>query len=265
MLAKKALRYYVYPTIVLLALFLSYQYVRHQGASATSFKENMMAKPLPDFSAYTDVKEKKQAFFSFLKPIIDAENQRILAIREEVKALYQQLLVAKPFSRSQQARLEKLAFRYDVEGLSSNDPEFFKLLLKRVDTVPASLALAQAANESAWGTSRFARKANNLYGQWCFKAGCGLVPKQRSSGEVHEVASFASPRASVRSYIHNINTSHAYVDLRAMRQKQRQSQAKLSGYQLAEGLLKYSQRGKAYIEELRAMMRVNKLSQYERF
>lgn len=265
MLAKKALRYYVYPTIVLLVLFLSYQYARHQGLDVTPHKKQVMAKPLPDFSVYTDVKEKKQAFFGFLKPIIDSENQRVLAIREEVKDFYEQQLAAKPFSYSQQKRLEKLAFRYDVEGLGSDDPEFFKLLLKRVDTVPASLALAQAANESAWGTSRFARKANNLYGQWCFKAGCGLVPKQRSSGKVHEVASFTSPRASVRSYIHNINTSHAYADLRAMREKQRQAQAKLNGHQLAAGLLKYSQRGEAYIDELRAMIRVNKLSQYDRF
>mgnify|MGYP002064425563 CR=1 FL=1 len=90
-------------------------------------------------------------------------------------------------------------------------------LRRRVDTVPIRLALAQAAKESGWGTSRFARKGNNFFGQWCYDEGCGLVPRARGEGRSHEVRAFDSPGDSVASYLRNINTHHGYRELRHAR------------------------------------------------
>jgi Bax protein len=129
--------------------------------------------------------------------------------------------------------------------------------------IPPSLVLAQAANESAWGTSRFARRGNNLFGQWCFSQGCGLVPRGRVEGASHEVASFSSPYRSVRSYIQNLNRHPTYQLLRDIRLKARNRDDIASGPSLAAGLLGYSERGEDYVEEIRNMIRHNNLDYYD--
>ncbi|MCR6652499.1 MAG: glucosaminidase domain-containing protein [Cellvibrionaceae bacterium] len=119
--------------------------------------------------------------------------------------------------------------------------------------------LAQAASESAWGTSRFAREGYNYFGQWCFKAGCGIVPKRRLEGAYHEVTRFDSVRESVAAYFHNINTHSAYHGLRLLRQEKTARREPFSGHELAGKLTSYSERGAPYIEELRSIMRSNQL------
>ena len=136
-------------------------------------------------------------------------------------------------------------------------------LLLRVDKVPASLALSQAAIESAWGTSRFAVKGNNLFGQWCYKKGCGLVPLRRNAGSNHEVAKFASVANSVNAYMRNINTHRAYADLRANRAQLRQAEQDVTGHLLAENLMFYSELREVYVHEVQAVIRINKLAQYD--
>jgi len=98
-----------------------------------------------------------------------------------------------------------------------------------VDTIPPSLALAQAANESAWGTSRFARQAHNYYGQWCFEKGCGIVPDRRDANKSHEVAAFDSPRESVARYLHNLNSNSAYKSLRDIRSRLKAANKPVTG------------------------------------
>jgi Bax protein len=137
-------------------------------------------------------------------------------------------------------------------------------LLRRVDAIPASLALAQSANESAWGTSRFAKDGSNFFGQWCYDAGCGLVPSKRNAGASHEVAVFDSPEESVASYLLNLNTNRAYTELRSIRASLRARNKEISGEALAAGLRKYSERGDAYVKELRSMIRYDDLGQYDR-
>ena len=136
------------------------------------------------------------------------------------------------------------------------------LLLNKVDVVPASLILAQSANESAWGTSRFATEANNFFGIWCFKKGCGLTPKYRDEGLVHEVARFDTVQDGVSHYVHTINTHPAYKHLRELRTEQRQVNNSLNGTKLAIGLTNYSIRRQAYVQEIQAMIRYNNLQQY---
>nr|WP_285817562.1 glucosaminidase domain-containing protein [Echinimonas agarilytica] len=124
----------------------------------------------------------------------------------------------------------------------------------RINTVPVALALAQAAKESGWGTSRFARQGNNLFGQWCFSKGCGLVPLQRKPGAKHEVATFDSPAYSVDAYVRNINANGAYQLLRQHRQSlQNQAMPELVKA-LILGLGSYSERGQAYVHEVDAMI-----------
>ena len=126
-----------------------------------------------------------------------------------------------------------------------------------------TIALAQAAKESAWGISRFDRLGNNYFGQWCFVAGCGLVPEARNTGASHEVAAFKSVRESVRRYMNNINTHPAYADLRNRRASLRSEGNDISGLALAPALIRYSERGQEYVSELQAMIRGNELQQYD--
>ena len=209
----------------------------------------------PDFSTYTDVKQKKLDFFLFLLPKVQVANEGILQERRWLTALNT------PMADENQAALQALAKKYKVKA--SEPAEIIAQLLVRVDTIPASLVLAQAANESAWATSRFAVQGNNLFGQWCYVKGCGLVPKRRGKDQHHEVAQFKTVQQSIESYMRNLNSQFSYDDLRTLRQQLRVSKQVVSGHLLAQGLLKYSTRREAYVEEIQAMIRQNGLSQYD--
>ena len=133
-------------------------------------------------------------------------------------------------------------------------------LRKRVDIVPLSLALSQTAEESGWGTSRFAVEGNALFGQWTW--GGGMKPKEqrtRTRGD-HGVAAFESPLESVTSYMLNLNTHHTYESLRDRRAELRANNQPVTGNELAGTLTRYSERGGAYVDTLRSIMRVNNLA-----
>ena len=129
--------------------------------------------------------------------------------------------------------------------------------------IPVSMLLAQAANESAWGTSRFAQKGNNFFGQWCFKAGCGIVPKMRPSGRIYEVARFNSPYDSVKSYLKNLNTNNGYKLFRKLRAMERETEGKLNGLVLAPGLINYSERKQKYVNSIKAIISRHNLEQFD--
>ncbi|MBL3554955.1 MULTISPECIES: glucosaminidase domain-containing protein [Marinobacter] len=213
---------------------------------------------LPDFSTYRDTTEKKAAFFSFLYPRIVLANSRILIEREYLRSLSGK----ESLTKSELTWLKNQAERLRVDE-EPGSPDMFRRLEYRLDVIPPSLVMAQAANESAWGTSRFARRGNNLFGQWCFSKGCGLVPQSRIEGASHEVASFSSPYVSVRSYIQNLNRHPAYQKLRDIRLEARNNGGYPSGSILAAGLLDYSERGEEYVKEIRSMIRHNNLTYYD--
>lgn len=206
----------------------------------------LMAETPPDFASMKDVNQKKKAFFDFIYAYALTENQAILAERDIVIA------------NKDSAKVKALCLKYS-KNCEAIDAAKIQSLLKRIDVIPPSLALAQAANESAWGTSRFATKANNYFGQWCFSKGCGLVPLRRNAGTTHEVRKFPSAQGSVKGYIFNLNTGRAYSDIRNMRAKARVENKILTGMDLAAGLSKYSERGQEYVKELRSMISYNKL------
>ncbi|MDQ6968132.1 MAG: glucosaminidase domain-containing protein, partial [Mariprofundaceae bacterium] len=124
--------------------------------------------------------------------------------------------------------------------------------------VPVELALVQAANESAWGTSFFARRGNNYFGQWCFQKGCGIIPRRRRANAKHEVKYFNNAVESVHAYMKNINTLDSYAALRKIRRQLRLRHIPIYAEVLTRGLKNYSERGVEYLKILRHMIRSNR-------
>lgn len=214
-------------------------------------------KTLPDFNAIADVNTKKQAFFAYLRPYVRQENQRLQLLRQQL------LEIAEKKQKKLRLNIEEYAFLYSLYDefrldVAETDFESLQELLMRVDIIPESLVLMQAANESAWGTSRFAVEGYNFFGQWCFREGCGMVPLNRAEDQFHEVARFESPALAIRSYFYNLNTFHTYEPLRQIRAELRADNQPLHAEYLAQGLMAYSERGVEYIAEITAMIRFNR-------
>jgi Bax protein len=225
-------------------------------------KEKVVEQPLhdvniPNFSSIRDVKAKKRQFFQYIYPAIVKENGNLLALRLEVLTMIEVLFLEENLLDEQQALLDRLIKKYKVSKKYSLLQQLNELRL-RIDVVPIELALVQAANESAWGTSRFARIGLNFFGMWCYKKGCGMVPSGRDTGAKHEVAAFNSIEHGVQRYLHNINTNHAYGVFRTIRGQLRAQKQPLSPQILATGLMRYSIRGTDYVLEITEMIRHNK-------
>jgi Bax protein len=212
---------------------------------------------LPDFSSYQDVQAKKLSFFGFLLPLVDEENERLLDLRTRLSHIHEYVRWDRDIDIEDQAWLHDVIEEFRIPETDLYSEEFWEIALRRVDALPDYLVLAQAANESAWGTSRFAREGNNLFGQWCFRQGCGLVPASRPEGATYEVARFDSVSQSVGSYMHNLNTGRTYQQLREIRAGARKKGLDPDANALAAGLASYSERGEDYIAELRSMIRHN--------
>lgn len=226
--------------------------------------ETSTQSTLPDFEAITNVDLKKETFFTYFNSYIEEENQRILERREKVQIFANILAAGANLSATEQVTLDELAAQYRLQGSELEMIDLVDELMVRVDIIPVSLALAQAATESAWGTSRFAREGNNIFGQWCFDEGCGLVPGKRADDASHEVKAFASIEASIRAYIRNLNTNPSYAYLRELRAQMRMKEKPLDSRALAQGLLRYSERGHVYISEIHDIIRINDLLAFDR-
>ncbi|MFK5926248.1 MAG: glucosaminidase domain-containing protein [Desulfuromusa sp.] len=203
--------------------------------------------------------QRKAIFFKSLLPMILLANDEIHVEREQLLKLNPHL---SNLNKSELQIVSTLSKRYKVKFDESHPQKAVQKLLNRIDIIPADLALAQAANESAWGTSRFSRVANNLFGEWTFIQGQGIIPEGRPEGETYEVQKFSTVYDSVRSYLHNLNTHSAYKHLRQLRAESRGAGQNPKGLKLAEGLLRYSSRGEDYVKELQAMIRSNRLNRF---
>ena len=216
---------------------------------------------LPDFSAIEDVRTKKQTFFNYMLPKVRKANDKIRANRRLLLMIHGDLTTGGALNEDDIQFVSTLKTRYRINQQTTLSSTIDDLLI-RMDVVPESLVLAQAANESGWGTSRFARHANNLFGVWCFREGCGLTPKNRDEGLNHEVAKYETVQEGIVAYIHTINTNPAYIHLRNIRATTRSQELRFSGLDLAEGLLKYSSRGIDYVRDIQQLIRVNELQKY---
>ncbi|WP_028025547.1 glucosaminidase domain-containing protein [Enterovibrio calviensis] len=208
----------------------------------------------PDFAEYKIVDEKKKAFVAFLSPGVDYINNLI----EKARVRLIQLSDSTSPTKDDLAFLAKVAELFNLPLPEAGaDNAWFDEALKRVDIIPNDLVLSQAAKESGWGTSRFAREGNNYFGQWCYTSGCGMVPSARSQGKTHEVAAFKDAYQSVRAYFLNVNRNKAYSSLRDIRADLRKQGKPITGVALSNGLGSYSERGQAYVDEVQGMIRYN--------
>ena len=214
---------------------------------------------VPDFAAVVEIDLRKRQFFDFLKDYIYAANAEVLETRQQLKRYDEIAASGSPFSPTERSWVLALADEYDLDTRELSEREITAELMSRVDEVPVAMALAQAANESAWGTSRFAVEGNNIFGQWCFEQGCGLVPLQRKGNASYEVRKFDSISASVSAYIKNINSQYSYKELRELRARMRSRNEPLNAIDLAAGLAAYSERGEDYVDEVRSLIVQNKL------
>lgn len=201
---------------------------------------------------------RKITFIKSILPLILHANELIVQERQHILFLRDRVAQGHRLAPQETAWLADTADRY---GLDSLDPD---ALLDRVDIIPPSLAIAQAAEESGWGTSRFAREGNALFGQRAYKAHKkGIVPKERPEGTKFRVRAFDHLIDGVKAYVHNLNTHFAYEDFRDLRASLRAETGDVDGYALAGSLLRYSERGEDYIRTLRAIMRVNALRVFD--
>ncbi|MDX2221463.1 MAG: glucosaminidase domain-containing protein [Rhodospirillaceae bacterium] len=223
-----------------------------------------------DLGQVTEVRRRKALFFASVLPLVLAVNEQIAAERSVIETLAAKLRRQDALNEREAAELNRLARIYKL--LDDEDPDVSDIrdaalideLLLRAAPIPVSLALAQAAEESAWGLSRFAVEGNALYGQWVWNDGAGIVPAARGAGETHSVRAFADLYESTLSYANNLNTHAAYSGFRRMRANMLASSGALDGHALAATLTRYSGRGQAYVESLRAIIRGNDLGRLDR-
>ncbi|MBI9030594.1 glucosaminidase domain-containing protein [bacterium] len=201
------------------------------------------ANKIYDFSKIRSITKRKKMFIDFMSLIIKTENDEVLLNRIRIEEL----------SKKNDLTKDDFNFINNIEKVYLMDiSETYQdvdwdELLHRVDIVPVDLAITQAAIESGWGTSGFALEANNLYGQWTYKVGSGIVPKRRDNGHTHEIAKFSSVNDSVKKYMLNLNTNRAYSNFRNLRAELRNMNTELCGVKLSEGLVNYSGIGDEYI------------------
>jgi len=220
-------------------------------------------KPLPDFALIKNVSERKSVFFKHMLPYVEEANYKILEQRDDIKRIQTAFLEGRRIGKRDRARIDSLVEEYKLDPVEELSEETFRHLLTRADEIPPSLALSQAALESGWGSSRFVKEGNNLFGMWCYEPGCGVVPKRRPKGKTYEVASYDTPRDSFLAYFRNLNTNRYYLEMRAILKSLRNQDLAFNGIDLAEGLDRYSQEGYRYISKVRSVIRSNKLTRFD--
>lgn len=216
----------------------------------------------PDFSAIKAVGDRKAAFFGYLYPHVDAANERIAADRARLIRMRELTSQGRMLNKRDHVWLADIAEAYGLTSAKMNPVTLMTELVRRVDEIPVGLAMAQAALESGWGTSRFARQGRNLFGIWCYEPGCGIVPKRRAAGARHEVKVYASATDSLADYMRNLNSNPAYARIWSLRAGMRARGEPLSAHALAGGLGRYSQEGSLYIGKVRSVIRGNQLESY---
>ena len=220
-----------------------------------------------DLATIKSVQERKNLFVGIVLPLMLHHNSVILERRTRLGDLVNDPIGG--LSTVDRQWLLRLARLYRVVEPDAGTMDITSAtrteLLRRVDAIPISLALAQSAAESGWGTSRFSRHGNALFGQWTWDEGSGLVPNDRDEGRAHAVRAFRRLANSVRAYAHNLNISRHYADFRFARALLRRAGPPDGtwGHVLAGHLEKYSEEGVDYISKVRAIIRVNALGDFE--
>ena len=159
----------------------------------------------------------KKDFVKTVLPIIINENQNILMIRSFVSELKGKLETSRTLNNKEIRKLNEIAKKYNIKYHNKHKLDLVDEILSNVDIIPNSIALAQAAIESGWGKSRFAKEYNALFGEYTYDNSKGVIPLERENGDTHLIKAFSSYSNSVESYFDNINSHNAYEDFRDIR------------------------------------------------
>ena len=199
-----------------------------------------------------NTKKRKDMFIKIVLPLIVKENNKIRVDRKRLFTI---------LNKNSNTDIEKkwLEKKYKQYGVRKNDLSTLKV---RMDEIPVSLAIAQAAKETGWGTSRFALKGNALFGQWTW-SGEGLKPKNADEGKDHKVMKFHSLQLSVRAYLRNLNTHSSYKNLRKARAEMRDQGLPLDSLLLVKFLDQYAETGEKYVEVLQKIIKQNNLKDFD--
>ncbi len=223
-----------------------------------SIRDGQKVKPIyltklpKDLNSLGNTKTKRELFIKIVLPLILDENEKIT---EDRKKLFK--ILSKNFNTAGERVWLKRRFKeYKIE-----DQDLAKLKM-RMDIVPVSIAIAQAANESGWGTSRFALEGNALFGQWTWSKK-GISPKKKDKNQTHKVLQFQILKASVRAYKNNLNTHNAYRDFREARAQMREDKGQVTGLELTKHLKNYASIGEKYVSILDSIIVKNSLTDFD--
>ena len=205
-----------------------------------------------DLDNLTSVQLKKETFIKIVLPLIVAENEKILDDRKKLKVISEKKFT----SDAEKQWLRQKLLEYKVKKADMTE------LMFRMDMIPVSIALAQAAKESGWGTSRFALEGNAIFGQWTWD-GQGIAPLKRDGDKNHKILKFPILRASVKAYKNNLNTHKSYSKFREKRKSLRNKNKDITGLELTETLKNYAQTGSEYTKILNQIIKQNNLSDFE--
>jgi len=203
-------------------------------------------------------KQQKKAFVEIMLPLIQAENNKIKDLRKKIIEIYND-----PFYLLDQKKisfLAKIAKIYKIKDITDK-----KEFLKKINTIPPSLALAQAAIESGWGKSRFVKEANNIFGHWEY-SNKGLAPKSKYDNIKidYSIKIFPSLEASIAAYMKNLNRNPAYKKFRDLREKYSEENKTFTGIAAADAMINYSQRKEEYVKLLKTMIKSNNWQKYDK-
>ncbi len=234
------------------------QLFKDENYNLKDIRKNKLVKPInidllpAEIKSIENTRARKELFIQIILPLILEENKKI---RLERKTLFSIL------NKNNNSEEEKnwLKSKFKQYGVRNRDLATLKI---RMDEVPVSLAIAQAAKETGWGTSRFAQEGNALFGQWTY-SGDGIKPAGSDSEDTHKVMKFKILKASVRAYQRNLNTHKSYREFRKVRAIQRDVFGTLNSIELVNYLDKYAETGKEYIKILKKIIEQNKLKDFD--
>jgi Bax protein len=221
-------------------------------------RKNKLVKPIAltllpkEIKKIENTKKRKDLFIKIILPLVIKENNYIKSDRNKLFSI---------LNKSKNTKIEKkwLESKFKQYGVVNNDLSTLKI---RMDEVPISMTIAQAAKETGWGTSRFAQEGNALFGQWTW-SGEGIKPLSAGDGTTHKVMKFKVLQASIKAYQRNLNTHSSYKDFRSVRAELRDKGKKLDSIILSEYLIKYAETGKKYVKILQQIIRQNNLTDFD--
>ena len=226
--------------------------------SLEDVRKNKLVKPISltllpgEIKKIENIKKRKDLFIQIILPLIIKENNNIKLDRKKLFSI---------LNKSKNTNVEKiwLKSKFKQYGVVNKDLSTLKV---RMDEVPTSMAIAQAAKETGWGTSRFAQEGNALFGQWTW-SGEGIKPSEADDDSTHKVMKFKILQASVKAYQRNLNTHSSYKNFRIARADSRDRGQKLDSMILSEHLVKYAETGKEYVRILQQIIRQNNLTDFD--